>query len=116
MKKSSGGVGLVVLGVEAESPAAEAGLCPAIRNRSGSIRVGDRILAVDEKEVRSPEELSDWVEEHQVGDKVKLRILREGELEPQELSVELGTRPNRSGEQIRPEKDAIDDQTPRSNL
>lgn len=116
-QEASSARGVLVVGVEEKSPAAEANLRPMTRTRHGSVRIGDKILALEGKEVRTPEELVEAVEEHQVGDKVQLLVLRQDQDEPEDLSVELGTRPNRSSLRMTPEeKKNVKAAAPQSNL
>ncbi len=60
-------------------PAAKAGLRPTRRDDDGDIRLGDVILAVDDKPVEKANELFDVLETYKIGDTVKLTILREDE-------------------------------------
>ncbi|MCA0456485.1 MAG: PDZ domain-containing protein [Chloroflexi bacterium] len=71
--------GVKVEDVQAESPAAKAGL-----------KVGDIITAIDGKAVTS-ETISGVVAEHKVGDEIKLAVTRD--TETLELSLTLGVRP-----------------------
>ncbi len=72
--------GVVVGGVEAGSPAADAGLQP-----------GDMIVAVDGERVDADQGVIDLLYDHEPGETVTLTIVRDGgEIE---LDVELGTRP-----------------------
>ncbi|KAI0499218.1 hypothetical protein KFK09_020121 [Dendrobium nobile] len=68
--------GALVLQVTANSLAAKAGLLPTTRGFTGSILLGDIILAVDEKPVRSKAELFKVLDDYEVGDKVLLKIQR----------------------------------------
>ena len=70
--------GVAVLGVEPGSPADEAGLQGLSRTGSGSVVPGDIILAVDGTRVRSIEELLGVLERHEAGDRVTLRLQRNG--------------------------------------
>jgi S1-C subfamily serine protease len=79
--------GALVLGVNENSPAAAAGLKPTQRV-GGQIVLGDVIDQIDGKDVRSVAELNAMLERYSVGDKVKLRVLREGE--HVEVPVTLG--------------------------
>lgn len=70
--------GVLVLGVEDNSPAAAAGLRPTQRS-GGRIIPGDVIEQIDGKAVASVNELNAQLERHNPGDKVTLHVLREGE-------------------------------------
>jgi S1-C subfamily serine protease len=71
---------LLVVGVTDNSPATRAG-----------VLVGDVLLALNEKPVRSPEDLLDLLVETPVGAPAVLRVLRGGK--PVDLTVTVGERP-----------------------
>jgi S1-C subfamily serine protease len=79
--------GALVLGVNENSPAAAAGLRPSQR-AGGRIVLGDVIDQIDAKPVRNVAELNALLERYSAGDKVTLRVLREGE--HVEVPVTLG--------------------------
>jgi S1-C subfamily serine protease len=79
-----GGTGLLVTGVTAGSPAAEAGL-----------QIGDRIKAVDGQAVKDLGALSRAVEEAPVGKEFRLLVDRNGKR--QEFSVKTRQRPDPLG-------------------
>lgn len=68
--------GALVLQVPGDSLAAKAGLRPTSRGFAGNIVLGDIIVAVDDKPVKSKAELMKVLDEYSVGDKVKLAIKR----------------------------------------
>jgi len=70
--------GALVLGVNPNSPAATAGLKPSQR-AGGRIILGDIIDQIDGKDVKSVADLNAQLERHNSGDKINLRVLREGE-------------------------------------
>ena len=72
--------GILISGVEDGSPAAEAGL-----------EDGDVIIGFNGEKVTSPDELRDLVMDTEVGTKVKLTIVRDGDKE--KISVTVGERP-----------------------
>jgi S1-C subfamily serine protease len=76
-----------VLEVEPGSPAAAAGLRPARRGDDGRIAPGDIIVAIDGKPVDSVARLLNRLDEHKVGDAIKLTVLRDGK--PTELTATL---------------------------
>lgn len=80
--------GVVVLQVQAESPAARAGLRSATMSEAGDITSADVILAVDGRAVTTFETLLDILDGHVAGDRVRLQVYREGAIV--ELEVELG--------------------------
>lgn len=70
--------GVAVLRVFPESGAAQAGLKPARRNRNGDVVVGDLIAAIDGKAISTPSAMLSILDEHEIGDRVQLTLLREG--------------------------------------
>ncbi|XP_061346162.1 protease Do-like 8, chloroplastic [Gastrolobium bilobum] len=71
--------GALVLKVPANSLAAKVGLNPTTRGFAGNIVLGDIIVAVDNKPVKSKAELLKALDEYNVGDKVMLLIQRGSE-------------------------------------
>ncbi|KAG6719742.1 hypothetical protein I3842_03G022500 [Carya illinoinensis] len=71
--------GALVLLVPGNSLAAKAGLLPTTRGFAGNIVLGDIIVAVDNKSVKSKAELYKIWDDYNVGDKVVLKILRGNE-------------------------------------
>nr|AFK34777.1 unknown [Lotus japonicus] len=71
--------GALILQVPANSPAAKAGLIPTTRGFAGNIVLGDIIVAVDNKPVKSKAELLKALDDYNVGDKVILLIQRGSE-------------------------------------
>jgi S1-C subfamily serine protease len=78
--KDGSAQGVLVHSVTADGPAARAGL-----------KSGDRILAADGKQVKSFEDLKKMVAGHKSGDRLALRVLRDGK--EQGLAVTLGEAP-----------------------
>ncbi|RME83262.1 MAG: PDZ domain-containing protein [Caldilineae bacterium] len=76
----------VVKGVVADSPAAEAGMQP-----------GDRILAVDDEPVASPDDVVRIVQSHEPGDVIRLKLQGADDKEPREVEVRLAEHPDRPG-------------------
>ncbi|XP_022884118.1 protease Do-like 8, chloroplastic isoform X1 [Olea europaea var. sylvestris] len=68
--------GALILQVPRNSLAAKAGLLPTTRGFAGNIVLGDVIVAVDGKPVRSRSELSKILDEYNIGEKVILKIQR----------------------------------------
>ncbi|KAI8533927.1 hypothetical protein RHMOL_Rhmol10G0048800 [Rhododendron molle] len=71
--------GALVLQVPGNSLAAKAGILPTTRGFAGNIVLGDIIVAVDNKPVRSKAELDRALDDYNVGDKVLLKIQRGNE-------------------------------------
>lgn len=71
--------GALVLLVPANSLAAKAGLNPTTRGFAGNIVLGDIIVAVDNKPVKSKADLLKALDDYNVGDKVVLMIQRGSE-------------------------------------
>ncbi|CAL5370647.1 unnamed protein product [Camellia sinensis] len=71
--------GALVLQVPGNSLAAKAGILPTTRGFAGNIVLGDIIVAVDNKPVRSKAELYKALDDYNVGDKVLLKIHRGNE-------------------------------------
>lgn len=72
------GSGVLVMDVTPEGPAAKAGLQPT-RNAGGRVVIGDVIVALDDHAISSVDDLFEALAGHQVGDTVKLTILRGGQ-------------------------------------
>jgi S1-C subfamily serine protease len=70
--------GVLVLGVEPGSPAANAGLRAARQDASGRLVPGDVITSIDGRAIRTSEDLSDALDAFAPGDSVSLGLLREG--------------------------------------
>ncbi|KAJ6843727.1 putative protease Do-like 8, chloroplastic isoform X1 [Iris pallida] len=71
--------GVLLLQVAGNSLAAKAGLLPTTRGFTGSIILGDVIVAVDEKPIRNKAELFKVLDEYSVRDKVFLKVRRGSE-------------------------------------
>jgi len=69
--------GVLILGVQQGGPADKAGLRPTTQFR-GEIVLGDSIIKVNEKAVRSYNDIRDEIERFQVGEEVLITLLREG--------------------------------------
>jgi S1-C subfamily serine protease len=82
-----GAQGALVLSVLPDSPAAKAGLRSTRRDESNRLRLGDLIVAIDGKAVKSSNDVVGVLEQHQVGDTVRLTVSRDGE--EQQVSVKL---------------------------
>jgi len=79
--------GVLVLNVEADSPAALAGLRPTRLNWDGSILTGDVILSVDGVKVSRYSLLSEQLDARKVGDNVLLNVWRNGRVFEMEVQL-----------------------------
>jgi S1-C subfamily serine protease len=68
--------GALIGTVEDGGPAASAGLLPTRWDQFGNLALGDLIVAIDGKPVRSVDDLLAALEQHEPGDQVKLSIVR----------------------------------------
>jgi len=68
--------GVLVGRVAPDGPGEKAGLQPTQRDEAGDIVWGDLIVAVDGRAVESVDELISVIEGHEIGDKVKLEVVR----------------------------------------
>lgn len=85
--------GVLVISVQVGSPADAAGIRGTVRDSyTGSIVMGDEIVAIDGQSVVDPEQVSDVVENKAVGDKIELKIKRDGTYKT--ISVILKDRPS----------------------
>ncbi|MBI4375803.1 MAG: trypsin-like peptidase domain-containing protein [Elusimicrobia bacterium] len=71
--------GVVVGEVHPNSPAEAAGMKGVTQTRDGRIILGDVIVAVDGKPVRDYDDLYNILDQHKVGDTVKVETLRRGQ-------------------------------------
>lgn len=77
--------GALIIHTMEGGPAERAGLQPTYRDRSGRIRLGDAIVAINGEKVKSGNELILILEKYKAGDVVRLKILRDGK----EVEVEV---------------------------
>jgi S1-C subfamily serine protease len=75
--KRLGVPGIIVDEVAPGGPANKAGILPTAVDQYGRIRLGDIIVAIDSKEVRSADDILDILESHKEGDTIKLTVLRQ---------------------------------------
>jgi len=80
--------GVLIQNVPAGSAAANAGLRGTVMTRSGRIKqVGDLVLKIDDHVIKDQNSLLDALEDHKVGDEVKVTFLRDDQ--EQSASVRL---------------------------
>ena len=70
--------GVLVLNVDPDGPAAQAGLQPTTRDDNGEVSLGDLITAVDGQPVAKISDLDGLLDSHKVGDTVTLSVERDG--------------------------------------
>ena len=80
--------GVLILNVDADGPAAKAGLQPTTRDDSGNVNLGDLITAVDGQEVQKISDLDAALDKHKVGDTVTLTIERDGKKQDVKVTLE----------------------------
>ncbi len=71
--------GVIIASVQEGSAAYKAGLRGLQTNRRGESFLGDVIIGINDKKVRSFGELGDVLEQYKIGDVVTVKILRDGE-------------------------------------
>ena len=85
--------GVLILKVAPNGPAADAGLQGTSRDRSGHLRLGDIIVAIDGKPIKNAKDLYAVLEGYQVGDAVTITILRDEQ--KKDVKVTLQEAPQR---------------------
>jgi S1-C subfamily serine protease len=86
--KENGIEGAVILSVQPDSPASQAGLRGLRQDDQGRTRLGDVIVSIDGKPVKKTKDVYAILNEHKVGDTVTLGVQRNGQTE--EVKVTLG--------------------------
>jgi len=81
--------GLVLGEVDADGPAAAAGLQSARQTEDGRLHLGDLLLAIDQDRLRSADDLARVLAGYEPGESVVLTILRENQ--EQQIRLELGS-------------------------
>jgi S1-C subfamily serine protease len=82
--------GALIVRVTPGSPAAQAGLQGLERDEEGHIHLGDIIVAMDGKQIDNMNDLYEALEHHRVGDTVTLTIVREGERQDLQVTLQEG--------------------------
>ncbi len=80
--------GVLVIDVSPNSAAAQAGLRSTRYDSRGQIQLGDLIVALDNKTVRTPNELFVLLEDYQVGDTVTITVQREDQAKDLSLTLQ----------------------------
>ncbi len=76
--------GVLILFVEPDSAAAEAGMRSTVVDEEGNIQLGDILIEIDGQEVASADDLFAILQEHSVGDTVTVKIVRNARTENEE--------------------------------
>jgi len=71
--------GALVLDVRAGSPAAKAGIRPTRRTPEGDVELGDLIVAIDDHQIKSSNDLFAVQEMYKIGDTVSVTLVRDGQ-------------------------------------
>jgi S1-C subfamily serine protease len=80
--------GALVLSVGEGSAAAKAGIRPTTRDSRGNIQLGDIIVAVDDEPVESRNDLILLLRKYEVGDSVKVTVVRNDKRQDIEVSLQ----------------------------
>ena len=70
----------------------KSGLQGASVNRFGNLALGDIIVAIDEKPITNPENLTTLLDEYHIGDEVKVQYLRNNQKYETNLMLQTGER------------------------
>jgi len=71
--------GVLVLSVLPDGPAEKAGIQGTRYDDNGDLVLGDIITAIDDKPIQKTSDLFDVLGEHKVGDKMQVKVLRQGQ-------------------------------------
>jgi S1-C subfamily serine protease len=71
--------GVLILRVFPDSPAEKAGLRGTSRSANGQIILGDVIVEVDGKKIKTTNDLLDALDKHKAGDTVNVAVIRDGQ-------------------------------------
>ncbi len=72
------GEGVMVKFVDPKGPASKAGLQGITRDRRGQYYIGDVIVGINNEEIKSYDDLYSTINKYKIGDKVKVKIIRNG--------------------------------------
>jgi len=70
--------GVLIIAVAPRGPAARAGLVPTRYDSRGNLVLGDIIISIDGKKISSTDDLYKILDSHQVGDEVRIEVMRSG--------------------------------------
>lgn len=79
--------GVIVKFVEPKSPAAKAGIVGITRDRRGQYYLGDIIVGINNEAIKSYDDLYSVVNTFKVGDKVKVKVVREGKTKAVDVTL-----------------------------
>jgi S1-C subfamily serine protease len=82
--------GVLVIKVVPASPAEAAGLQPTRLDEEGQVQLGDVILAIDAKPVKAAKDLHTILQQHKVGETIKVTVRRQGKKQDVEVTLEGG--------------------------
>lgn len=77
--------GVMIKFVDPKGPAAKAGLVGVTRDRRGNLYIGDIIIGINQFDIKSYDDLFSAIDKFKIGDKVKVRFIRNNK----ERSVEV---------------------------
>jgi S1-C subfamily serine protease len=80
--------GVLIIAVIPDGPAAQAGLRPTRRDETGDLLLGDVIVAIDDKPVKSIKDLRAVMDGHKVGDTVTVTIERDGKRQKEQVTLQ----------------------------
>jgi len=83
--------GVLVIDVARGSAASKAGIQPTRRDAEGRLRLGDVIVAVDGKQVTTPNDLFLMLEKYKIGETVTVSLLRDGKTIQTKVTLEAVT-------------------------
>jgi S1-C subfamily serine protease len=84
--------GVMIYGVEPESPASRSGLMGVTRNRFGEIEAGDIITAINKKEIKNSNDLFLLLEKYNPGDKIEVEFKRGDKKQKVSLILDSSTK------------------------
>jgi S1-C subfamily serine protease len=80
--------GVLVLDVDSQGAAARAGVMPTRYDSSGNIVLGDIIVAIEGQSVRTSDDLYNTLERYNVGDEVRVEVIRGGRKQILKVSLQ----------------------------
>lgn len=83
-----GVTGVLIMNVDENGPAGKAGLRPTRRDNMGHVILGDVLLRLDGQQIKNPDDLFRFLDNKQVGDKVKVEYLRDDQVTTVEVVLE----------------------------